>query len=143
MSPPPQDGVSEGEFMAVIAEELPLVRSTSTFTRLPYAPVDGHCPGACVKLGFSPTITLVIVSRGHKTLFFPSSDADADRSGNCSAGTVIDSGIVRPTDFSFYLYGHAGQLGTSKPAHYTVLLDENNFTYVVPSRSQLDAETRR
>ena len=30
--------------MAVIAKELPLVRSTSTFTRLPYAPVDIHSP---------------------------------------------------------------------------------------------------
>ena len=87
-----------------------------------------------MKPGFSPTITLVIVGRAHKTLFFPSSSADADRSGNCPAGTVVDTGIVRSTNFEFYLYGHAGQLGTSKPARYTVLIDENNFTYTVPSR---------
>jgi eukaryotic translation initiation factor 2C len=76
---------------------------------------------------------LVIVGRGHKVVFFPASLADADRSGNCPAGTVVDSGVISPTFFDYYLYGHAGQLGTSKPAHYTVLLDENNFTYVDPS----------
>jgi eukaryotic translation initiation factor 2C len=97
-------------------------------------------PEACAKLGFGPTITLVIVSRGHKTLFFPASGADADSSGNCPAGTVIDSGVISPTYVNYYLYGHAGQVGTSKPAHYTVLVDENNFTYVDPSGSQLDAD---
>lgn len=48
-------------------------------------------------------------------------------SGNCRAGTVIDREISHPTEFDFYLQSHAGLLGTSRPAHYNVLLDENKF----------------
>lgn len=86
-------------------------------------------------MGFRPKITIIVVSRAHKVVFFPTSDADADRSGNCPPGTVVDTTVVSPVDFDFYLYGHAGLLGTSKPAHYNVLFDENDFTYVVLSCS--------
>ena len=55
---------------------------------------------------------------------------EADRSGNCPAGTVVDRDVAHPTEFDFYLQSHGGLLGTSRPAHYNVLLDENNFTYV-------------
>lgn len=75
----------------------------------------------------------MVVGKGHKTVFFPAGTADADRTGNCPAGTVVDTGVVNPVKFDYYLYGHAGLLGTSKPAHYTVLVDENNFTCVVAS----------
>jgi hypothetical protein len=50
---------------------------------------------------------------------------------NCVPSTVIDSDIVSPVEFDYYLYGHAGLRGTSKPAHFNVLLDENDFTCVV------------
>lgn len=90
-------------------------------------------PGACDKLGFKPKITLIVVGKKHKVVFFPTSPRYADRSGNCPAGTVVDTDVVSPVEFDYYLYGHAGLLGTSKPAHYNVLLDENEFTYVIPS----------
>jgi len=105
-----RDGVSEGEFQAIIDEELRLIRS------------------ACDKLDFKPKITFIVVGKKHKVVFFPTSRADADRSGNCPAGTVVDTSVVSPVEFDYYLYGHAGLLGTSKPAHYNVLLDENEFT---------------
>ena len=66
-------------------------------------------------------------------MFFPKSGAD--RSGNCPAGTVIDTTVVSPVEFDYYLYGYAGLLGTSKPAYYNVLLDKNGLSYVVPSRA--------
>ncbi|KAE9003386.1 hypothetical protein PF005_g13819 [Phytophthora fragariae] len=42
-------------------------------------------------------------------------------------GTVIDSGVVNPHRFEFFLYGHGGIKGTTVPAHYTVLHDENKM----------------
>jgi eukaryotic translation initiation factor 2C len=105
-----RDGVSEGQFATVIEDELPLIRN------------------ACKKLGFTPTITLIIVGKRHHVRFFPRSENEGDRSGNCPAGTVVDSDVVNPVEFDFYLQSHGGLLGTSRPAHYNVLLDENRFT---------------
>jgi hypothetical protein len=48
----------------------------------------------------------------------------------CPPGTVIDTVVTSPVEWDFYLCSHQGILGTSKPAHYNVLLDENNFTCV-------------
>lgn len=42
----------------------------------------------------------------------------------------MDRDVAHPTEFDFYLQSHAGILGTSRPAHYNVLLDENNFRQV-------------
>ncbi|KAF8259431.1 argonaute-like protein [Lactarius quietus] len=105
-----RDGVSEGQFATVINDELPLIRS------------------ACKKLGFKPNITLIVVGKRHHVRFFPRSENEGDRSGNCPAGTVVDSDVVNPVEFDFYLQSHGGILGTSRPAHYNVLLDENRFT---------------
>ena len=73
-----------------------------------------------------------MVTKAHKVVFFPRSNGDGDQKGNCHPGTVIDTDVVSPVENDYYLYGHAGLLGTSKPAHYNVLFDENNFTCVVP-----------
>ena len=67
---------------------------------------------------------------------------EMDKSGNCLPGTVIDSVITQPVGKDFYLQSHAGLLGTSRPAHYHVLLDENNLTnetdlVVPPSRTAI------
>ena len=43
-----------------------------------------------------------------------------NKSGNCFAGTVVDREVTHPTDHDFYLLSHAGILGTSRPAHYSV-----------------------
>jgi eukaryotic translation initiation factor 2C len=75
----------------------------------------------------TPPVTFVVVTRNHHVRAFPCSRGDADRSGNPPAGTVIDRTVVDPERFEFYLYGHSGLLGTSRPAHYTVLLNENEL----------------
>lgn len=71
---------------------------------------------------------MVVVGKRHHVRFFPQRPDEADRSGNCPAGTVVDRDITHPTEFDFYLQSHSGLLGTSRPAHYNVLYDENNFT---------------
>lgn len=105
-----RDGVSEGQFKQVLEQELPLIQA------------------ACKELNITPTITIVVVGKRHHVRFFPTAPNQADRSGNCPAGTVIDREVVHPTEFDFYLQSHGGLLGTSRPAHYSVLYDENNFT---------------
>jgi eukaryotic translation initiation factor 2C len=85
---------------------------------------------ACKELKINPKITMIIVGKRHHVRFFPKNAKDADRSGNCPAGTVVDSEVTNPVEFDFYLQSHGGLLGTSRPAHYNVLHDENGFTYV-------------
>ncbi|KAJ7918211.1 argonaute-like protein [Mycena leptocephala] len=100
-----RDGVSEGQFQQVLDHELPLIKA------------------ACQELGIAPSITLVVVGKRHHVRLFPA-DKDADKSGNCPAGTVVDRDIGHPTEFDFYLQSHGGILGTSRPGHYS----ENNLT---------------
>ncbi|KZV61782.1 Piwi-domain-containing protein [Peniophora sp. CONT] len=103
-----RDGVSEGEFKQVLEEELPQIQR------------------ACVKLKMNPKITLIVVGKRHHTRFFPANPNDGDRrSGNCPAGTVVDTQIVSPVEFDFFIQSHGGLLGTSRPAHYNVLYNEN------------------
>lgn len=107
-----RDGVSEGQFHEVVYQEVSALRA------------------ACEELepGYHPTITFLVVQKRHHTRLFPASRADADRNGNVLPGTVVDSGITSPTEFDFFLCSHGSILGTSRPTHYHVLFDENNFS---------------
>ncbi|KAK4775311.1 hypothetical protein SAY86_010246 [Trapa natans] len=109
-----RDGVSEGQFSQVLLYEVDAIRK------------------ACASLqpGYLPPITFVVVQKRHHTRFFPENNRRdmMDRSGNILPGTVVDRGICHPSEFDFFLNSHAGIQGTSRPAHYHVLYDENNFT---------------
>ncbi|KVI07875.1 Argonaute/Dicer protein, PAZ [Cynara cardunculus var. scolymus] len=110
-----KDGVSEGQFYQVLLYELDAIRK------------------ACASLepNYQPPVTFVVVQKRHHTRLFANDHRDRnsiDRSGNILPGTVVDSKICHPTEFDFYLCSHAGIQGTSRPAHYHVLWDENKFT---------------
>ncbi|AQK45505.1 argonaute1b [Zea mays] len=110
-----RDGVSEGQFYQVLLYELDAIRK------------------ACASLepNYQPPVTFVVVQKRHHTRLFANNHSDqrtVDRSGNILPGTVVDSKICHPTEFDFYLCSHAGIQGTSRPAHYHVLWDENKFT---------------
>ncbi|KAI7849000.1 Piwi domain-containing protein [Circinella umbellata] len=107
-----RDGVSEGQFAAVLQEEISQI----------------HAACAALDKGYKPKLTFVVVQKRHHARFFPLKKDDADRSGNCQPGTVIDTNIVHPFEFDFYLQSHSGLQGTSRPTHYHVLYDENKFT---------------
>ncbi|XP_057480952.1 protein argonaute 5-like [Actinidia eriantha] len=109
-----RDGVSEGQFSQVLLHEVDAIRK------------------ACVSLenNYLPRITFVVVQKRHHTRLFPAQHGDrnsTDRSGNILPGTVVDTKICHPSEFDFYLCSHAGIQGTSRPTHYHVLYDENNF----------------
>ncbi|CAK9204737.1 unnamed protein product [Sphagnum troendelagicum] len=110
-----RDGVSEGQFYQVLLYELDAIRK------------------ACASLepDYQPPVTFVVVQKRHHTRLFACNHNDnrsTDRSGNILPGTVVDTKICHPTEFDFYLCSHAGIQGTSRPAHYHVLWDENKFT---------------
>ncbi|XP_068646906.1 protein argonaute 1-like [Aristolochia californica] len=110
-----RDGVSEGQFYQVLLYELDAIRK------------------ACASLepNYQPPVTFVVVQKRHHTRLFANNHHDrhaVDRSGNILPGTVVDTKICHPTEFDFYLCSHAGIQGTSRPAHYHVLWDENKFS---------------
>jgi Piwi domain len=77
--------------------------------------------------GYCPKITFIVVAKRHHARFFPANRTDADRTGNCPAGTVVDSDIVHPSYYDFFLLSHPGLQGTSRPTHYSILIDENKL----------------
>ncbi|KAJ7953861.1 Argonaute family protein [Quillaja saponaria] len=111
-----RDGVSETQFYKVLKEELESIR------------------GACSTFpGYKPLITFAVVQKRHHTRLFPfetdqSSTQNQFFDENIPPGTVVDTVITHPKEFDFYLCSHWGVKGTSRPTHYHVLWDENQFT---------------
>ncbi|CAK7336955.1 unnamed protein product [Dovyalis caffra] len=101
-----RDGVSEGQFDMVLNEELMDIKR------------------ALKSINYTPTITLIVAQKRHLTRLFP---GDGGSTGNVSPGTVVDTTIVHPFEYDFYLCSHYGTLGTSKPTHYYVLWDEHGL----------------
>ncbi|CAG8678875.1 33566_t:CDS:2, partial [Racocetra persica] len=110
-----RDGVAEGQFEKVMNEEVELLKRA---LRKFYSPSP------------SPKLTFIIVQKRHHARFMPvdSKDADPNGNGNCLPGTVVDSGIVVPQYFSFYLQSHASPRGTARSTYYHVILNEGNFS---------------
>jgi len=107
-----RDGVSEGQFLTVLARELCAIRQ------------------ACTELepDYKPAITYVVVQKRHHTRFFPEDGHKYQKNNNALAGTVVDHGINHPTEGDFYLLSHEGIQGTSRPCHYQVLWDDSDLT---------------
>ncbi|KAI9074698.1 hypothetical protein K1719_043352 [Acacia pycnantha] len=101
-----RDGVSDGQFDMVLNEELRDLKNVFQNAK------------------YFPTITLVVARKRHQTRLF----REEPSFGNVSPGTVVDTKVVHPFEFDFYLCSHYGSLGTSKPTHYHVLWDEHKFT---------------
>ncbi|SCZ89482.1 BZ3500_MvSof-1268-A1-R1_Chr1-1g01209 [Microbotryum saponariae] len=122
-----RDGVSEGQFAQVLSSEVAQIRS------------------ACRKIDpkYKPTLSFAVCGKRHHLSIFPKNDADGDRTSNVKAD------VTSPFEHDFYIQSHASLLGTSRSAHYNVLLDEANispdawqqmtfnltFTYARASRS--------
>uniref|UniRef100_A0A1X7VUD3 Uncharacterized protein n=1 Tax=Amphimedon queenslandica TaxID=400682 RepID=A0A1X7VUD3_AMPQE len=108
-----RDGVSEGQFKEVILNEVAAIQK------------------ACLSLpgDYKPGITFLVVQKRHHTRLFCTDRRDQEgKAGNVPPGTTVDTDITHPREFDFFLCSHAGIQGTSKPAHYHVLWDDNRFS---------------
>ncbi|KAF9589793.1 hypothetical protein IFM89_028728 [Coptis chinensis] len=105
-----RDGVGDNQFDMVLNEELTGMKN------------------AFKSDGYFPTITVVVAQKRHQTRLFPENVREVPPNGNVFPGTVVDTKIVNPHDYDFYICTHFGSLGTSRPTHYTVLYDDHGFT---------------
>jgi hypothetical protein len=109
-----RDGVSEGQYRLVLEQEYPSF--IAAFNKL-YGEAKNH-----------PKISIIIVGKRHHTRFYPTKAEDSDgKTGNAPPGTVVDRGVTGEKLFDFFLLAHQGLQGTSKPAHYVVIKDENKL----------------
>lgn len=109
-----RDGVSEGQYQSVLADELPLLRAAY---REVYTPAQ-------TKAGI-PRTSIIIVGKRHHTRFYPTTLGKADqRTGNTTNGTVVDRGVTEAVNWDFFLQAHTCLQGTARPAHYYIILDE-------------------
>ncbi|KAF3783946.1 argonaute 4B protein, partial [Nymphaea thermarum] len=113
-----RDGVSESQFSQVLNIELEqIIQACDLLER-----------------GYRPKITVIIAQKNHNTRLFQNShDNVLPGSEACYRlllfpGTVIDTRICHPRYFDFYMCAHAGIIGTSRPTHYHVLMDEIGFS---------------
>ncbi|PKA57956.1 Protein argonaute 4B [Apostasia shenzhenica] len=100
-----RDGVSESQFNQVLNIELDQIIEACKF-------LDEQ---------WCPKFTLIIAQKNHHTKFFQAGGSP----DNVPPGTVVDKQVVHPKNYDFYMCSHAGMIGTTRPTHYHVLLDEN------------------
>ncbi|KAL7622750.1 hypothetical protein AAE478_006428 [Parahypoxylon ruwenzoriense] len=108
-----RDGVSEGQYQAVLDEEVSLLREACQETY----PAPDQDKGL-------PRLTVIVAGKRHHSRFYPTREADADRRGNTQPGTVVDRGVTEARNWDFFLQAHSALQGTVRPAHYYVVLDE-------------------
>ncbi|KAJ1773365.1 hypothetical protein IW140_000965 [Coemansia sp. RSA 1813] len=107
-----RDGVSETQFAQTRDREITeILRACSS-----------------IETGYKPEVTFIAVLKRHNTRFYPMTNRDSDRTGNCVPGTIIDRSITLAPLFDFYLFSHAAIQGTSRPTHYVVLHNDVGFT---------------
>jgi eukaryotic translation initiation factor 2C len=111
-----RDGVSEGQYALVLAQEMP--HFAKAFEQL-------------YPKGKWPKMAVVVVGKRHHTRFYPTKQEDADYnaqkgrgSWNTRPGTVVDRGITGNSYHEMFLQAHQGLQGTVRPAHYVVIKDE-------------------
>ncbi|GMG98718.1 hypothetical protein Nepgr_000558 [Nepenthes gracilis] len=102
-----RDGVSESQFHQVLNIELEQIKQ------------------AYLGLGELdlPKFTVIVAQKNHHTKLFQTGSPE-----NVPPGTIVDTEIVHPRNYDFYLCSHAGLFGTVRPTHYHVLLDEIGFS---------------
>ena len=136
-----RDGVSESQFGMVRSEELHQIEkgAQKAFKAL---------QSRTSKEQWKPNVTLLVAVKRHHARFFPSIDIPTraqdqikkdPRDGprldpNVGPGLVVDTDIIKPDQFSFYVQSHHSPLGTAKSTHYVVIHDDYGYK---PSHLQI------
>jgi len=110
-----RDGVSEGQFSAVLETELPLIREA--------------CEGM-YKAGTKPRISLIVSVKRHQTRFYPT-DAEHihPRSKSPKEGTIVDRGVTNVRYWDFFLQAHASLQGIFQPLLSFLLIVDSNILH--------------
>ncbi|KAK1389079.1 Exonuclease/helicase-like [Heracleum sosnowskyi] len=103
-----RDGVSESQFSQVLNNELD--QMIKAYQHLREENI--------------PKFTVIVAQKNHHTKLFQAGGVPE----NVPPGTVVDTKIVHPRNYDFYMCAQAGMIGTSRPAHYHVLVDEIGFS---------------
>ncbi|WVZ02007.1 hypothetical protein V8G54_022813 [Vigna mungo] len=64
-----------------------------------------------------PKFTVIVAQKNHHTRLFQTNSPEN-----------VPPAITHPRNYDFYMCAHAGMMGTSRPVHYHVLLDEIGFS---------------
>ncbi|EKM55524.1 uncharacterized protein PHACADRAFT_121053 [Phanerochaete carnosa HHB-10118-sp] len=110
-----RDGVSEGEYAQVETNEIQAIKGAIL-----------HAVHFRRHTRHKAELIFIVVGKRHHVRFFPKDRSDADRTGNCFPGLVVDREIVHSTYMDFYLQSQGGLKGTSRPSHYIVLKNDAN-----------------
>ncbi|KAH9842843.1 Piwi domain-containing protein [Rhodofomes roseus] len=121
-----RDGVSEGEYEQVSQNEIQSIRNVlKDMIKIDPSGVELKSGEKAFGPGMPlPKITFIVVGKRHHVRFFPRNRNEADNSGNCPPGFVIDDQITNAKYPDYYLQSHSGIQGTSRPSHYIVLENE-------------------
>ncbi|WKY12250.1 hypothetical protein Q1695_003659 [Nippostrongylus brasiliensis] len=107
-----RDGVSDSEMFTTAFEELECIRKS--WKGLTFDDDE-----------LEPTYTYIVIQKRHLTRFYYPTEKNGEQTyDNLPSGTVVDKVISSPRVFDFFLASQIGTLGTTRPAHYTVVYDE-------------------
>lgn len=124
-----RDGVSEDQYKTVLNDELPqFIRACRELYPAPDTKRQ------------IPRITIVIVGKRHHTRFFASAENEADKKSNPRNGTVVDRGVTESRNWDFFLQSHSAIMGTPRPAHYCVIMNQIFTKGMVPSHLETVAD---
>ncbi|TGO86607.1 hypothetical protein BPOR_0290g00070 [Botrytis porri] len=125
-----QDGVSESQFGMVRHHEKQQIFDgcSDAYMELK-SNLKKKLPGAFPKVAkdvkWKPKLTLIVAIKRHHARFYPLTLVKGDP--NLNAGTIIDSVVVTPNHFSFYLQSHCSPLGTARSTQYVVIYDDLDY----------------
>lgn len=107
-----RDGVSEAQFSPLIENEVADLKNVFLT----------KCNGV---LKLMPKFTVVVAEKRHHIRFFPQPNTEAcDKNGNPVPGVLVDRDVTSVFEQDIYLNAHAAIKGTSRPTHYSVIMDE-------------------